>query len=190
VRARGTTAAALALVIVSACDGGGDDELSGSARIYIAAVRSVAERMPVDAEDREKLPVVYVVSNDAEPIAADVQAEVANALDKDADVRFADARVEALDLEKPHEPVRGEGRLLTVGRIEDDADVVDLQVEIYRSDEEWSRGVVTLERSAEDWAVTSSSIVEVVTPSSSVPGSSAGSSVPDSSVPAATTTST
>jgi len=179
----------LALVIISACDGGDDDELSGTARIYIAAVRSVAEAMPPDVEDREKLPVVYVVSNNAEPIAADVQAEVASVLDPDADVRFADAREEALDLGKPHEPVRSEGRLLTVGPVEDDAagvDVVDLQVEIYRSDEEWSRGVVTMERSAEDWAVTSSSIVEVVAPPSSVP---VGSSVPGSSVPAETSTS-
>lgn len=163
-RALASTAAATALVMMmTGCDGGDGDETSSPAQIYIAAVRSVAAEIPT--EDPEKLPIVYVVSSGEQPFGAEVQAEVASALNEEADVLFADERDEALDVDEPNEPVRDGGRLLAIEPIDDaengTGDTVELQIEIYRSNEEWSRRVVTFGRSGADWSVTSSSVVEV-----------------------------
>jgi len=163
VTARASTAAAIALTMVTACDRDGEDEVSRAAQVYVAAVRSVAAEMPL--EDPDELPIVYVVSSGDRPIRGDVQAEVASALNDDVDVLFADHRDEALDMRKPNEPVRDGGRLLAIEPLDepDDEtiDLVELEVEVYRSEAEWSRRLVTFERSNEAWSVTSSSELEV-----------------------------
>ena len=87
------------------------------------------------------LPVVYVVGVGETTIAADVQAEVAVELDDDADVRFADERAEAV-LED-----RTTCRCATTACWSpsascrpDDVDPVDVDVEVYRSEADWSQG--------------------------------------------------
>ncbi len=182
----------MVLLIATGCDTGDGDELSRPAKVYIAAVRSIAAGIPT--EEPDELPVVYIVASGDEPIAAVVQAEVASTLDKEADVRFADHRQEALDADQPHEPVRDGGRLVAVGPVdEEDAPggTVELPIEIYRSAEEWSRGVVTVARSGDAWSVTSTSLQEIGTEGAGDGGGGdgSGSATSVSSVPASSTAS-
>ncbi len=101
---------------------------------YTAIVRWAASTVspPVEGDDR---PVVYVMSLDGGTIEPGVQAEVARATVDDIDVRFADEREQAIDLDDPAEPVHDDGVLLLVGPLPDPAATVEVDVDVYFSAE-------------------------------------------------------
>ncbi len=147
----------VALVLVG-CDSSTKEETSRDAQVYVAMIRDVlAEQPPADPPD--VLPVVYVVGVGEKRIPAGVQAEVAAELDEDAAIRFADKREEALLSDKEHVPVRDDGLLVAVGEVAPDVDPVEVHVEIYRSDEDWSKVVLTIGTQSSQWTVTSESVV-------------------------------
>lgn len=140
------------------CDGSTPEELSRDAQVYVAAIRDVVDAEPPPA-DQDVLPVVYVIGVGEEDIAADVQAEVAVALKDDVDVRFADRRSEAVREDEEDMPVRDHGVLIAMGALPADADAVDVDIEVYRSDVDWSKRVLTIGRGPSQWTVTSTSLL-------------------------------
>ena len=124
----------------------------------MATIRDVVADLP-PREDPEVVPVVYVVGVGESAIPADVQAEVAAELDGDVDIRFADERSEALLEDEEKVPVRDEGVLIAIGELPEGTYPVDLPVEIYRSEDDWSKVILTLARRSSQWTVTSSSVV-------------------------------
>lgn len=151
-------AVVLAAAVGAGCDGSSREELSRDAQVYLAAIRDVLDD-EAPADDPDVLPVVYVIGVGEERIAADVQAEVAVELDEEADVRFADRRSEAVLKDEDDVPVRDQGLLIAVGALAPEGDPVDIAVEVYRSDVDWSKRVFTVERRSSQWTVTSSSVL-------------------------------
>lgn len=145
----------LGTVVGAGCDGSGDDETGRDAEVYVAAIRDVLAGQP-GPEDPDVLPVVYVVAVGESEIPADIQADVAADLDGDADIRFADERSEAVLEHEDHMPVRNDGVLLAVGPVPADTEPVHMDVEIYRSDDDWSKVELTIARGSSQWTVTSS----------------------------------
>jgi hypothetical protein len=150
--------ASVAAVGAAGCDGADDGDVSREGHVLTAAVRDVLTEQPPPT-DPDELPVVFVVGVGEEDIAADVQAEVTRELDDDAVVRFADEREEAVEEDEPHVPVRDAGVLLVVGEVAVEGDPVELSVEVYRSDQDWSDRVLTIASGPSQWTVTSSSVV-------------------------------
>ena len=142
----------------AACDGPGAEPVSRDAQVYVATIRDVLADQPAPAEPNA-VPVVYVVGVGERRIAADVQAEVAVELDGDADIRFADERSEAVLVGEDDVPVRDHGVLIAVGELAEDVEPVELPVEIYRSEDDWSKVVLTIARRSSQWTVTSSSVL-------------------------------
>jgi hypothetical protein len=140
------------------CDGTKEHESSRDAQVYVATIRDVLATQP-PRDPAEKLPVVYVVGVGEEKIAASVQADVAQELDEDAEIRFADKREEALLEDQEDAPVRDEGVLLAIGAVAPDANPVDVRVEIYRSEVDSSKVVLTIGKTSSQWTVTSESVV-------------------------------
>ena len=152
------SAVAVVTVVGAGCGGSGGEELSRDAQVYVAAIRDVLTEEP-PPEDPDMLPVVYVVGVGEERIPADVQADVAAELHDDADVRFADERSEAVLKDEADAPVRDDGLLLAVGALAPEGDPVVLEVEVYRSDVDWSNLVLTIEGGTSQWTVTSTSVL-------------------------------
>jgi len=150
--------AAVGSVASAGCDGSGGDEVSRDAQVYVATVREVLADQPAP-EDPDVLPVVFVVGVGEHPIPADVQASVAVELDADANVEFADDRADVILEGEDDAPVRDDGVLIAVGDLAEDVDPVQLDVEIYRSEAEWSNVVLTVARRSSQWTVTSTSVV-------------------------------
>jgi hypothetical protein len=152
--------AGVGAVLGGACGGPTGEVESRAAQVYVATIRDVVADLPA-AEDPEAVPVVYVVGVGERAIPADVQAEVAAELDGDVDIRFADQRTEAVLEGEEKTPVRDEGVLLGIGELADDANPVELPVEIYWSEDDWSKVIFTLARRSSQWTVTSSSVLPV-----------------------------
>jgi hypothetical protein len=156
---------ALAVVVVavalgSGCGASSDAEEPHPAQIYVATIELVLdEENPAAGTD--ELPVVYVVPLGQDDIDATVQADVASELRDVADVRFADARSEAVDEDEPGMPVRDDGVLVGIGDVPEDGGPVDVQVEAYRSEDDWSKRVLTFVRRSSRWAVSSTTVVSV-----------------------------
>jgi hypothetical protein len=151
-------AVVLAALAVAGCGGGMEDNGSRDAQVYEATIRDVLAKQPT-TDPKAPLPIVYVVGVGEERIAASVQAAVTQALDEDADIRFADKREEAVLGDEDDAPVRDEGLLVAVGEVAPDRDPVDVQVEVYRSELDWSKRVLTIARGSSQWTVTSESSV-------------------------------
>jgi hypothetical protein len=184
-RWRGIAAIAGALLLLSAC---GDDEQTVTAAERDAAIYStvlrdmvLAEIPPADpAEDgSDSLPILYVTGADGESIAVDVQAEVVKNLKDEAEVRFVDAREDALVTDEEddesgdddgsgtrsgagtsastagEEPVQDDGVLTTFGPLPDEGTTVDVDVEIYRDSTDNQAYVVTLAGSRTQWVIRS-----------------------------------
>ena len=141
--------------VAASCDGSGGQEAARDAEVYVAAIRDVLADQP-PPKDPDVMPVVYVVAVGEATIPADIQAEVAVELDGDADIRFADERSEAVLEDEDHTPVRNHGVLLAIGEVPPEEDPIRMDVEIYRSDEDWSTVELTIARRSSQWTVTSS----------------------------------
>ena len=151
-------AVVLVALALAGCDGTTKDEASRDAQVYVATIRVVlADEPPRD--EAAPLPVVYVVGVGEEKIAPSVQADVAQEIDKDAEIRFADKREEALLEDQEDVPVRDDGVLVAVGAVPPDVDSVDVHVEIYRSEVDSSKVVLTIGKQSSQWTVTSESVV-------------------------------
>ncbi|CAN5762180.1 MAG: hypothetical protein ACR2HP_11750 [Ilumatobacteraceae bacterium] len=148
----------VALVAAAGCNGGDEDTASRAALVYTAAIRQAMSDQPPPA-DPEVLPVVYVVAVGETPIAADIQAEVTVLLRDENLVRFADERAQAVLADIDAAPVRDEGTLVAFGELPPDAASMDVEVEVYRSDDDWSKAVLTVEERSSEWSVTSSSVL-------------------------------
>jgi hypothetical protein len=152
--------AAFAVTLGAGCGGPSDAEESRPVEVYVATIQRVlADESPTAGTD--ELPVVYVVPLGDSDIDAAVQAEVASELRDVADVRFADERSEALDEDEPGMPVRDSGVLIAVGDVAEEGQQVDVEVEVYRSDDDWSTRVFTFSRRSSQWTVTSTSVISV-----------------------------
>ena len=149
---------ALAGVVGTACDGGSSEDLSRSAQVYVATIREVVGQQP-PPDEPDALAVVYVMPVGETTIGADVQAEVIGELRDDADVRFADERAEAVEEDGEGEPVRDGGVLVAVGELTPDGDPVVMEVEVYRSELDWSKTLLTFAERSSQWTVTSSSVL-------------------------------
>jgi hypothetical protein len=158
VRSWAIVVVAAAAAIGAGCAGSAQGDGARSAEVYVATIRSVLAELPPPAE-RDVLPVVYVVSVGEQDIRADVQAEVAEDLNDDAEVRFADRRSEAVLEDDENVPVRDDGVLIALGELVGDDDPVEVTVEVYRSETDSSKRVLTIERRSSRWTVTASSVL-------------------------------
>ncbi len=146
-----------------ACD---RDEKSQSpiAQVLTGIVRDAAGDLPPD-EDEDALPVVYVISGTDEDVPTTAQAAVASALNGEIDVRFADSRDEALDDSELGVPVRDGGVLVAVGNLRDhfadeSVDQVEVPIEVYRTETQFSLRTLTFAASGDVWSLRSSSVTE------------------------------
>ncbi len=155
-RSRAAGVAALATLLLAGCGGPSKDEASRDAQVYVATIRDVLREQP-PPEPEDKLPVVYIVGIGEKKVAAKVQAEVAAALDDEAEIRFADERSEAVLEDEDGKPVRGDGLLIAIGPVAPDVDPVRVEVEVYRSAADSSKRVVTVGMRSSQWTVTSES---------------------------------
>ena len=146
------------LVAAAGCDSGDEDTASRAALVYTAAIRQAMSDQAPPA-DPEVLPVVYVVAVGETSIAADIQAEVTVLLLDEHDVRFADERAQAVLADLEAAPVRDEGTLVAIGELPPAAGSMNVEVEVYRSDDDWSKAVLTVEERSSQWSVTSSSVL-------------------------------
>ena len=151
-------AVVLVALAVAGCDGTTKDESSRDAQVYVATIREVLAAEP-PRDPAAPLPVVFVVGVGEEKIAASVQADVTKALDEDAEIRFADKREEALLEDQDDVPVRDNGVLVAVGAVPPDVDPVAVHVEIYRSELDSSKVVLTIGTQSSQWTVTSESVL-------------------------------
>lgn len=152
--------AMLALVGVAGCRDEGNKTAERTAAVVEATIRHVASQHPL-AEDAEvgDLPVVYVVSVGEEALSAGIQADVVSALRDDVEVRFADAREEAIDETAPTAPVKDGGVLVVLGDVPKLGNPVVVSLEIYTARHEHTKMVFSFVPSGDQWDVTASSVV-------------------------------
>jgi hypothetical protein len=158
VRSPAVGALVLVALTLVGCDGSSPDGMSRDAQVYVAAIRDVLAEQP-PPEQPDAVPVVFVVGVGEKKIPAKVQAAVAADLDDDADIRFADERSEAVLADEEHAPVRDDGLLIVIGQVEPDVNPVQVAVEAYRSEDDWSKRLLTTGRSSSEWTVTSEATV-------------------------------
>jgi hypothetical protein len=149
--------AVLGVMVGGSCRGSSDDEMSRSAQIYLAVIEAVLAHEP--AAPRDELPVVYVVPVGESHIPAAVQADLADVLHEEADLRFADQRSEAVLVDEERMPVRDSGVLIAIGEVPESGEPVDVDVEVYRSVDDSSTSAFTFARRSSQWTVTSSSVL-------------------------------
>lgn len=146
----------VAAIAVASCTED-DDTGARQVAVLVAAIREVVADVP-SADIDPPLPVVYLVGAGEVEFAATVQADVAEDLQDEVDVRFADDRDEAIDLDAADAPVRDDGVLLMVEEIPDDGDTIEVSIEVYRSDRDQPGTVVfSMTEDDERWSVTATS---------------------------------
>jgi hypothetical protein len=135
--------------------------IGGTAReaaVVTEIVRAVADDVPVDDE---RLPVVFVVGPDG-TIDIEVQAGVAEALVDEVDVRFADERSEAIDESTEDLVVREGGALVVLDEVPPEGRTFDVEAIRYFAAEDRDRLVMSFRWRAEQWTVTSTTVVPPV----------------------------
>lgn len=152
--------ALVSIVGVAGCNDEGNKTAERRSDIVTATIRQVVAEIP-PAEDAEPgdLPVVFVVSVAEDPLSAGAQADVVAELRDDIDVRFADAREEAIDDTAPTAPVKDDGVLVVLGEIPKLGNPVSVAVEIYLARHEHTKVVYTLAPSGDEWEITATSAV-------------------------------
>lgn len=133
---------------------------SPAVQVITEVVLDVASEQPVDPERPEALPVIYVISGSEEPFSAQVQASVANALTDLVDVRFADSGDEPRQGDRPGRPVLDGGALVQIGKLLPDETPMIVPVEVYWSETQFSRRVITFGRRGDEWSATDDSVLE------------------------------
>jgi hypothetical protein len=150
--------AAVITIALAGCGSSSDAEDSRPADVFVATIeRVLADEPPLP--DPDELPVVYVVPLGESEIGATVQADVASEMHEVADVRFADESSEALDEDEPGQPVRDDGVLIAIGDVAERGNPVEIEVDVYRSEDDSSSLLFTVSRRSSQWTVTSTSVV-------------------------------
>jgi hypothetical protein len=145
----------VALCALGACStASGDDDDARTAGLYEAVLRWAIAAEGLRPDEDGDLPVVYVVASDGSSVAPEVQVDVVNALLEEADLRFSDARDDALDAGEEGQPVKDEGLLVVIGTVPPEGVLVEMGVELYRTDDQTSAFVLGLAGSGERWNVT------------------------------------
>jgi hypothetical protein len=102
-------------------------------------------------------PVVFLAPASGEAIAADVQAATVRELkDNPVVIRFADHRDEAILADVEGAPTRDDGLLVTVADVPLEGRAFDLDVELYRSEDQVEQYVLRMASSGRSWRVASS----------------------------------
>ncbi|MEO6123921.1 MAG: hypothetical protein ABIR32_09435 [Ilumatobacteraceae bacterium] len=151
--------------LATACDSTGSGPATVStADAYVAAIRWYVDQIPAPeptqtTDSVETGPtLVYIAPADGNPIDASSQAAVVSALSDMADsieVRFADVRDDAIDVETELEPVKEGGALLLVGKVAKGTPPVEVSIEVYHDidhDESFQMRIVRV--GADEFTVT------------------------------------
>jgi hypothetical protein len=151
-----------ALAAVGSCGGNGDQVSSAErdAGVYEVVLRDlVLADLPPKAED-DPLPVVYVFGADGTTVPVDIQVNVVKMLNDEAEIRFVDAREDAVLEEAPEgddreEPVRDDGVLVTFGALPETGSTIVVEVDIYSSVGDERAYEVTLAGGPSRWQIRS-----------------------------------
>lgn len=150
----------LVLVGVVACGDEGNKSAERAVAVVEATIRHVAsEHPPAEGAEAGDLPVVYVVSVGEETLSAGIQADVVSNLRDEIEVRFADAREEAIDETAPTAPVKDGGVLVVLGEIPKLGNPAVVPVEIYTARHEHIKMVYSFVPAGDVWNITSTSEV-------------------------------
>lgn len=128
--------ALLGVSMSTACAGSSpDDTGQRAASVYVEVVRWFADR---SSDDPEPLPVFVEPRGEGASLPLDVQADVVNETQDIAEVRFIDARDEALtDGEDGHTVVVDDGVLIRLAPVVEEGDRVLLDVDVHEVDDDF-----------------------------------------------------
>jgi len=135
---------------------------SRASDVYAAIVRSFATQ----PEDKPPLKVFVEPRGEGSSISVDVQADLITAVEDVAEVRFIDARSEALEENEAGVlVVRDVGILLAFGPVPNDASDVVVEVDEYVNDTNLATHRFVMHRSGEEWVIDDTSVTyETITP--------------------------
>jgi hypothetical protein len=156
-----------ALATVGSCGGGDDDQVTSAERdagVYEVVLRDLVLADLPPSADEDPLPVVYILGPDGTSIPADIQVSVVKPLKDEAEIRFVDAREDAVLAEAPEgddreKPVRDDGVLVTFGALPETGSTIEVEVDIYGSAEDDRAYDVTLAGGPSRWMIRSAAPV-------------------------------
>ena len=130
--------------------------------VYATIIRSFATQ----AADEPSLKVFVETRGEGSSISVDVQAEVVTAVEDVAEVRFIDARSEALEESEPGIfVVRDAGILLAFGPVPNDASDLVVEVDQYIEDTLLAAHRFVMRSSGDEWKIDNASVTyEPITP--------------------------
>ncbi len=130
--------------------------------VYATIIRSFATQ----AEHEPPLKVFVETRGEGSSISVDVQAEVVTAVEAVAEVRFIDARSEALEESEPGIfVVRDDGILLAFGPVPNDASDLVVEVDQYIKDTLLAAHRFVMRSSGDEWTIDDASVTyEPITP--------------------------
>ena len=106
------------MVLVTACSSQPNPETTDrDASAYEALIGALLEGSPPDHEDPDQLPVIYIEAFGQEGISLTVQVKLVTDYAATYQLRFVDARGEALLVDLENEPVRPNSALIGLGPI-------------------------------------------------------------------------
>lgn len=151
-----------AMATVGACGGNGDEttETERDAGVYEVVLRDLVLAELPPQTDEDPLPVVYVVGADGTSVPVDIQVTVVKPLKDEAEIRFVDAREDAVLVDVPEDddrekPVRDDGVLVTFGELPEAGSTIHVEVELYWSVGDERSYDVTLAGGPSRWAIRS-----------------------------------
>ncbi len=125
----------LGVLVVTGCgddDSAPSDAVDSADAITAIVAWQAGEQEPVIGDDGEpELPVIFVVAGDGTTIDVGVQADVAEATNDWATVRFADRTTDTFDPDLDGEPVRDDGVMLLVGPLPEPARSIEVDLARY-----------------------------------------------------------
>lgn len=135
---------------------------SRASDVYATIVRSFATQ----PADNPPVKVFVEPRGEGSSISVDVQADLLTAVENVAEVRFIDARAEALEEDEAGVlVVRDDGILLAFGPVPNDASDVVVEVDQYIDDTNLATHRFVMHRSGEEWIIDDTSVTyETITP--------------------------
>jgi len=149
---------ALAVCVTFGCSSQSPSEVRAG-DVYDAAVRWLASE---HSDDPDPLPVFVEPRGEGTAIKLEVQADVVDQVSDVAELRFIDARAEAIVTEDDRDMVRDDGILIRLGPVIEDGDRVRLEVDRWIGDERFTTLVFTLRREGDVWKPISAPVVSGV----------------------------
>ena len=139
--ARGSAAAAVALLTLVGCSSGPETERATvtptvtPTDAYTAIVRwEIARSTPIiDTEGNVETPVIYLAAGSGGTVDVRVQANVVSNIDDAAVIRFADDARDSRDENLDNEPVKDNGVIILIDEFEPDQANVEARIVRYRS---------------------------------------------------------